>query len=172
MRKAASHHGRFYLFILMAQYMGMRPSEISQLRLDRINLGDQVIELRRVDTKTAKARKVPIHPKVLRHLKNRMLKSAADKSDFLFPHAHVLKNPNAPMDRNGFKKVWRAIAKEAGVEGRIYDFRHTFITHAIKSGMNPSVVAEITGTSIRIIQKYYMHLVANDLNQAIKGFEL
>jgi integrase len=172
LRAASKSHGRFYLFMLMAQYMGMRPSEISQLRVERIDVVNNVIELKKADTKTNIGRRVPIHPTVRPHLLKRIMASAAQGSSYLFPHAHVKAKPNAPMDRTGFKKVWYAIAEAAGVEGRMYDFRHTFITHAIEGGMNPAVVAEITGTSLRIIQKHYLHLSPNDLNRAINGFRL
>lgn len=170
MRAAAKEHGRFYLFMLIAQYMGMRPSEITQLKRDRVDLEHNVIDLRKADTKTNRGRRVPIHPKVRALLIERLLASA--HSEYLFPNFKVHARPNAPMDRTGFKKVWANILDKAKVEGRLYDFRHTFITHAIKSGMRPAVVAEITGTSLRIIEKYYLHLSPNDLNEAIRNFQL
>jgi len=169
LRVAAISHGRFYLFMLMAQYMGMRPGEINQLRKERINLEQNVIELKKVDTKTGIGRRVPIHPAVRSLLIEQM---DAAKSDYLFPNFRVHARPNAPMDPQGFKRVWAKILADAGCEGRIYDFRHTFITHAIEGGMNPAVVAEITGTSLKIIQKHYLHLSPNDLNKAINGFQL
>lgn len=167
MRDAAAHHGRFYLFMLMAQYMGMRPSEITQLKKERIDFDQGVIELKKVDTKTNTGRRVPIHPVVIDLLRRQVQESGS--SPYLYPNrADALR----PMDRTGFKKVWARILADAGVIGRLYDFRHTFITNAISQGMNPAVVAEITGTSIRVIQKHYLHLTANDLKRAITEFHL
>lgn len=172
LRVAAAQYDRFYLFMLMAQYMGMRPGEINQLNLERINLKDNVIELKRADTKTSLARIVPIHPLVRPLLEEQMEHAKGLGSDYLFPHAHVKAKPNAPMDRQGFKKVWARVMAAAGVSGRVYDFRHTFITHAIAGGMNPAAVAMITGTSIKMIQKYYLHLGPNELSKAIAEFKL
>lgn len=167
LREASKSHERFYLFMLMAQYMGMRPSEMTQLKKDRIDLENNVIFLKRADTKTNKARRVPIHKRVKPLLMAQIAASGA--SEYLFPNRN---DKSRPMDRTGFKKVWSEIMEKAGVEGRMYDFRHTFITHALASGMNPIAVAEITGTSIRIIQKYYLHFSADDLNRAMETFEL
>lgn len=167
LRKSSANHERFYLFMLMAQYMGMRPSEMTQLKKDRIDFNDNIIVLKKADTKTNIGRRVPIHPVVLPRLS--LQYDEAGDSEYLFPNRN---RKGAPMDPTGFKKVWYAIAKDAGVEGRMYDFRHTFITHAIADGMNPAIVAEITGTSLRIIQKHYLHLAPNDLTTAMNSFRL
>lgn len=165
--KASKGHGKFYLWMLMAQYMGMRPGEINQLSRERIDLDAGMINLRRSDTKTNTARRVPIHPMVRKHLIGRMV--ASKDSPYLFPNR---RDVSRPMDPQGFKKVWAAIALKAEVDGRMYDFRHTFITHAIAGGMNPSAVAMITGTSLKMIERYYLHLSNDDLKTAIEGFRL
>lgn len=159
-REAAAENGDFYLFLIMAQFMGMRPSEITQLKLDRIDLGAGVISLRKADTKTHRARVVPIHPGVRDRLADRIQKSAAAGSPYLFPNRV---DKDRPMDKTGFKKAWYKVMQTCGLTGRIYDFRHTFITHALKCGMNPVVVAEMTGTSLRVIQNHYLHLQPADL---------
>lgn len=167
MRLAASPHENFYLFILMAQYMGMRPSEISQLKRDRVDLALGVISLRKSDTKTHRARLVPIHPEVKTCLLGQ-LKESSD-SPYLFPNRS---DRMRAMDPTGFKKRWAEVLESASVSGRIYDIRHTFITHALRGGMNPVIVAEITGTSIRVIQKHYLHLEPKDLVSEIEKVRL
>lgn len=155
---------RFYLFCLMAHFMGMRPSEITQLKKDRIDLGDNVIRLRKADTKNARARDVAIHTEVLKPLIAQM---DANKglSDYLFPNHSDKKRA---MDPTGFKKYWYAQENP----GRIYDFRHTFITHAICQGLNPAAVALMTGTSLKMIETRYLHFSAKDLNKEISKFHL
>lgn len=170
MRTASAKHERFHLFMLMLQYQGMRPGEVTQLKKERINLVDNVIELKKADTKTNSGRIVPIHPLVRKALLKRL--EAKGTSDYLFPHAHIHAKPNAPMDRTGFKRMWSTVLAGTGLEGRIYDFRHTFITHAIKQGVNAAAVAKLTGTSLRIIEKHYLHLSPTDLNSELMKFEL
>lgn len=170
LRDFASRHSPEYgLFMHMIQYMGMRPSEITQLKKDRLVLSREVIMLKRVDTKTKRSRTVPIHPKCLP-----LLKAQAERSrnDYLFPHAHVHVKPSEPMDRGGFKRAWEEAQEALGIEGRVYDFRHTFITYAISSGMFPSVVASITGTSVRVIEKYYLHLSPEDIHKQMRKLQL
>lgn len=158
MRIAASDHSNFYLFVLMAQYMGMRPSEITQLRRDRIDTAMGIITLRKADTKTHRARLIPIHPDVKWPLQEHLRVSV--DSEYLFRNAV---DPKRSMDPLGFRKPWAKMLSATGLTGRIYDLRHTFITHALRAGVNPVVVAEMTGTSISVIQKHYLHLEPKDL---------
>lgn len=167
MLEAAKGHGRFYLWMLMAQYMGMRPGEINQLERARIDFEAGVITLKRKDTKTNTGRRIPIHPKVEAKLAEQYL--AAKDSPYLFPNRN---DRSRPMDPTGFKKIWYAVAEKAGVDGRMYDFRHTFITHAIAQGLSPAAVGMMTGTSLKMIEKYYLHLSGDDLKKVIKKFEL
>ncbi len=164
---AVEQSPRFYLFMMMAQYMGMRPGEITQLKKDRIDLGDGVIRLRRADTKNDKHREIPIHRYVRPFLEAQLKASGA--SPCLFPNK---RNKQEPMDPQGFKKYWVAILINPEIQGRVYDFRHTFITHAIKQGMNPSVVAKMTGTSLKMIDERYLHLTSKDLSKDLEKFIL
>lgn len=169
MRKAAAGMNGFYLFMLMMQYMGMRPSEVTQLKLDRIDLDRWTISLRKADTKTHRARVIPVHPEV-RHLLAARVEGMRSKSAYLFPNRS---NPERPMDKTGFKKRWAEVAEKAGLDGgRIYDFRHTFITHAITAGVNPAAIAVMTGTSIAVIQKHYLHMRPEDLQAEIEKVRL
>lgn len=167
LRKASAQRPTFHAFMLAMQYMGMRPGEVNQLKRDRLDFRSGVIKLKKVDTKTNSARNVPIHPLAIDALKAQY--ALTEGLEHMFPNRS---DEHDPMDPQGFKKVWEACCEEAGVEGRVYDLRHTFITHAIAGGINPAIVARITGTSLRIIEKYYLHLTDNDLSSAIKGFEL
>ncbi len=164
---SSKRHGKFHLWMLMSVYMGMRPGEICHLSRARIDLESGVINLKRADTKTNKARRVPIHPKVMLPLAERM--AATRAVEYLFPNRH---DKSRPMDPQGFKKVWYEIANAAGVDGRPYDFRHTFITHAIAQGLNPAAVGMITGTSLEMIEKVYLHLSNDDLKGITSRFEI
>lgn len=149
--------GVLKLAIYMAQYMGMRRSEITQLEKNRIFWDEGVIRLRRQDTKIDEAREVPIHD-VVRPLLLAQIE-AAKGSAYVFPNRL---DPKRPMDRGGLKKAWVALKAKVGVEGRFHDFKHTFITNALRSGMNPIIVAEIVGTSLEVMQKTYLHLTPKD----------
>jgi integrase len=158
---------QFRLFVYMCQYMGMRPGEITQLQRDRIDLEDGVIRLRKADTKTATARVVPIHAIVRPMLEGQL--DAAQGSPFVFPNRVDM---SRPMDPTGFRNHWNELLENPEIEGRVYDFRHTFITNAINQGMNPAAVAKITGTSLAMIMKRYLHFTADQLNAELARFSL
>lgn len=165
--EASKAHDNFHLWMLMSVYMGMRPGEICLLSRSRIDFEAGIISLKRADTKTNKARRVPIHPRVVEALRERM--EATRDNEHLFPNRH---DQSRPMDPQGFKDIWFEVAKRAGVDGRPYDFRHTFITHAIAQGLNPAAVGMITGTSLEMIEKVYLHLSNDDLKSITQRFEI
>lgn len=167
LRKVSARNPRLHLVVLAMQYMGMRPSEVTQLRKDRINLAAGVIELRKADTKTNTARVVPIHAGVLEALKRQMV--ASGESAYVFPHAH---DKDRAMDRTGLKRAWLECAEAAGIAGTMYDIRHAFITHAIAQGVMPSAVARIAGTSIRVIERHYLHLSPKFLGDELSRLSL
>lgn len=75
------------------------------------------------------------------------------------------------MDKGGFKKPWIALREALGIVGRFHDFKHTWITCALASGMNPVVVSKIVGTSINVIERVYLHLRDEDLAREIAKHE-
>lgn len=157
--------GRVKLWIGMAAFMGMRSSEITQLKMSRIDWAAGVIRLKSTDTKTAQPRVVPIHEIVMPLLKE----CSGHFGAFLFPNRI---DPKRAMDPTGFKKPWLAVKKAAGVKGRFHDLRHTWITNAIKSGMNPAAIAKIAGMSINVLDKVYLHLSESDLSAELEKFSM
>jgi len=153
---SSRHSLEFHLYILMGGRLGMRSSEITQLRKDRID--GNLIRLRPIDTKTKSARVIPIPKDVAAPLAIQMKL----KSKYLFPNFRK-NDGDRPMDPTGFKKPWTALREELGIDGRFHDLRHTFITNALAKGMNPVVVSKIVGTSIKVLEKVYLHLRDEDL---------
>lgn len=155
----------FRLYVFMAMFMGMRRHEITQLKKNRIDWAAGVIRLRAIDTKNKQKRTVPIHPRVWGML--RVQFDAWQDSPYVFPQRW---NRREAMDIDGFKKPWIRLREELGIEGRFHDLKHTFITYALASGMNPVVVAKIVGTSIMVIERVYLHLRDEDLVKEIGRF--
>lgn len=155
----------FKLYVYMGMYMGMRSGEITQLKLSRLDRQKWIIQLKPSDTKIGKGRKVPIHPKVL-PLFQEQLKHG---KRILFPNRW---DDKRAMDPTGFKRPWNQLREDKNIEGRFHDFKHTFITNALANKMNPVVVSEITGTSMRVIQDVYLHLTDDDLSAELERFEI
>ena len=76
------------------------------------------------------------------------------------------KNKTAP---NFAKRDWRELMEEIGRPGMTpYSCRHTFITRAIRSGMELPVLEAIVGHVDRETTKIYTHLHADDLVNAVQ----
>lgn len=75
-------------------------------------------------------------------------------------------NKTAP---NFTKRDWRELMEEIGRSGMTpYNCRHTFITRAIRSGVELPVLEAIVGHVDRETTKIYTHLHADDLVEAVQ----
>ena len=74
---------------------------------------------------------------------------------------------------NYTKREWRELMEEIGRSGMIpYSCRHTFITRAIRAGVDLPVLEAIVGHVDRETTKIYTHLQAGDLVEAVQGMEV
>lgn len=72
-----------------------------------------------------------------------------------------------PVFKNTRGKAWtkdglcrrvKKLADKTGIDVSAYAYRHSYITRALKAGMDAAVVAELTGTSLEMISRNYGHL--------------
>lgn len=158
----------FHLWIMMAQFMGMRSSEITQLRKSRIKPEFRLIALAKADTKTNTARKVPVHPEVWPLIEAQV--SRFPDSPYLFPNRN---DHQRPMDPTGFKKPWTALREELGIDGRFHDFRHSYATRIFANpSVNPVMAAKSLGMSMRVAMEVYIHFSEDQLVVLTKGIQL
>lgn len=158
----------FHLYVMMAQYMGMRSSEITQLKKSKINLEKRLISLGKADTKTNQARTIPIHPEVQFLLEPQLVRSG--DSPYLFPNRS---DRQRPMDPTGFKKPWNAIREQLGIEGRFHDLRHSYASRIFANpSVNPVMAAKALGMSMNVAMKVYIHYSDKELMTLTQGIQL
>ena len=76
------------------------------------------------------------------------------------------------MYNNYAKREWKELMEEIGRPGFTpYSCRHTFITNAIKGGMDLPVLEAIVGHLDRETTRIYTHLRADDLVEAVNSVE-
>lgn len=79
------------------------------------------------------------------------------------PHAFVFtsrKRPGMPLTPSGDDTNWRNTLKPANVaDAPPYKARHTAASEMIAAGLDITVVAEITGHSVKVLQKTYAHAI-------------
>lgn len=72
------------------------------------------------------------------------------------------------------KDAWKGPIKEAAALAKLpttvsaYTFRHSVITDLIREGIPALTVAQLSGTSVTMIERHYGHLVRSDAEQALE----
>ncbi len=167
---AQTERDRLILGILVD--CGTRNQEVCALRTDDIVRHDRQSFLR-VHGKGARDRLVPLPPALLRGIERyqRHGRPTDARSDRLF--VSLRRGPSGeyePLTRSGVLKVVRSAADRAGITKDVYPhlLRHSFITNALRGGMDSMLVAQIVGhTSLRMIERVYSHLNAGDAYDAL-----
>ncbi len=143
--------------VITALMTGMRRGEIVGLKKSALDLAAQVFKL--TETKTNKARYVPIHDSLVPILRQAMDRSP---SDYVFtnlagrPHTH----------RVG--AIFRRTVEKLGIKDlRFHDLRHDFATKLRRNGMGLDLIATLLGHSTLAMTQRYAHLGREDLRAAI-----
>ncbi len=103
-------------------------------------------------------------------------------ADFLAEQAKA-KLPAAPLfsrgdGRHWNKDAWKHPIKDAAMSAKLpsgltaYTLRHSVITDLIRAGLPALTVAQLSGTSVVMIERHYGHLVRDDAEQALAQLAL
>lgn len=141
---------------------GCRPSELFTVPL--VNCREDHF-IGGSKTEAGKNRVIPIGPDGIDAYKKIRAKAIADKKDLLID-GYKGSNKTAA---NYTKRDWKELMAEIGIEGLTpYSCRHTFITRAIRSGMDLPKLEAIVGHVDRETTRIYTHLQAEDLVAAVQ----
>ena len=137
---------------------GCRTSEAIGLRWKHLAddcstvwIGETLSRGVRKSTKTNKARVVTLTSKLQAMLLARKQKDAKpDDLVFTTPRG------NALDDHNFRNRAWKPILTKLEIDyRRPYSTRHTLISHALDLGMNPVMVAQLTGHDVQVLYQNY-----------------
>lgn len=149
--------------LLLAYNLGQRFSEIVGLTWDRVDLRRGFITLRAIDTKTRKARQVPMTPQVRLTLQ----KLAKVRS---LATTHVFLYKGEPIKR--ISRSFRTALKEAKVSDfRFHDLRHCASTNLRRAGVDTATAMSIIGHQSDKMWKRYNAIEERDLRQAADKLE-
>lgn len=158
--KKSKLHAADIALILIA--CGCRPGELFSVPLVNCR-ADHFIGGSKTDA--GKNRVIPIGPDGLAAYKRIRAKAIADGCALLID-GYEGQNKTAP---NYTKRDWKELMKEIGRQGMTpYSCRHTFITRAIRAGVELPVLEAIVGHVDRETTKIYTHLHADDLVKAVQ----
>lgn len=160
--------------VLFALYTGCRLNEIINLQWCDINFNDKTISIqnkKNFKTKTGKNRIIPISDN-LQTLINTLFTRNNDNKvlSMINPNDYIFQNPNRyKLTKNYISNLFKTVLRRLDFEEK-YHFhclRHTYITSMIKAGVSINYVKELAGHSNIQTTMLYVHLVTNDLRDAV-----
>ena len=141
--------------MLTAYHLGQRLGEILNLTWDRVDLHRGIITLRGIDTKTNKARQVPMTPQVKGTLVE--LSKVRDLA-----HKHVFVYHRNPVRE--VKTAFRTACRKAGIANlRFHDLRHCAATNLRRAGVDTTTAMQIIGHKSPLMWKRYNSVAESDL---------
>ncbi|MFC1772651.1 tyrosine-type recombinase/integrase [Pseudomonadota bacterium] len=156
--------GGFQKLVKAGALTGARYGELRALRVHDLDREAKVLHIR--EGKTGK-RIVPLTDDVL----NFFVEQTRDK----LSDAYLLTRDDArPWQHSDQDKLMRQAVKKAKLPPSVvfYTLRHSYIATAIVAGLDIYSVAKITGTSVRMIEKYYGKLLQGQVRDALTRAEV
>ena len=162
-----SYRNKAMLEVLYAT--GLRVSELVNLKMENIDFESDII---RTYGKGSNESVIPIGEyakiyleKYLKEYRNQMLKHGNNEYVFLNNHG---KN----MTRQGFFKIIKSIAHEAGINKEIspHILRHSFASHMLKHGADLRTIQELLGHSNVSTTQIYTHISNEELKENYKNY--
>jgi integrase len=147
-----------YLRVLLLT--GMRAGEAKRLQWRHVDLDACLIDVPGTKTSAAR-RRIPIAPALmetlLRHRQWYVEKfGRTDPEWYLFPTGSPQPaDPRRPV--SDLTNAWDSIRERAGVECRIHDLRHTFVSRLAEAGTPETTIMEIVGHVSRAMLLRYSH---------------
>ncbi len=164
---AFSYRNKAMLELLYAT--GIRVSELVNLTRNDIDLENALL---RTIGKGSKERIVPIGEYAIRYLSIYLLEYRSqllkrDYNDYLF-----LNNHGKKLTRQGFFKIMKERAKEAGIKKELspHTLRHSFATHLLNHGADLRSIQELLGHSDISTTQIYTHVSNDHLKENYQEF--
>lgn len=143
--------------VILGYMTGMRRGEILNLRWDQVDLRQGVIRLLPDDTKTGKAREVPLDDQLADIFK------AQARS---FDSPRVFHYQGKPISQT--KTAFKAACARAGIKDfRFHDLRHCAVTNLRKAGVATSTIMSISGHKTDAMLRRYDKVDSQDRRAAL-----
>ena len=80
-----------------------------------------------------------------------------------WPRGPVFQGERGPWTKNGLIQAFHKVNEHAEIEGLCcYALRHSWITRMLEKGVDVATVAELAGSSPRLILETYAHVACNE----------
>jgi len=138
----------------LALYGALRRADVAGIETANIDLKAKTLKF--WEQKKRRYWTIPIHDNLLHSLEKYLNLRKGQRYLFNF------------CDKTAYNKLQRAL-KRAGITKLIsfHDLRRSFVKTAKKRGISRGAVAQITGDSIRVIERYYENLDMDELQDEV-----
>jgi integrase len=163
---AAQNHKRApYLgdLLLVAVYTGCRRGELLGLKWSQVDLAAGSIRLAADETKSGKARIVPLNEPAIAAFRRRLMyrRSNCPASEWVFCR-------KCGERVRSVKSSWTAILEEVGMKDfRFHDLRHTCASWLVQNGVPLADVKDVLGHSTIRMTERYAHLAPENARAAV-----
>ncbi|MHB8258317.1 MAG: site-specific integrase [Acidiferrobacterales bacterium] len=149
--------------VCLAIDTAMRQGELLSLTWENIDLDDGYAYIPADQTKTSKARTVPLSPRNRRMLKQ-MVSAVSNGKKRTASQGRLF-----PVTRNALRLAWTRTLERAGITGlRFHDLRHEATSRFFEMGLDTMEVAAITGHETLQMLKRYTHLQTRQLVRKLR----
>lgn len=152
-------------FALGMCLLPLRPGAMAHLEVGHFDARRGTLRVER--DKANAGRTIPLSPEAVVFLK--------EQARLKHPAARIFIRANGKeWSKDSWKGPFKAAAVAAGlpVQTTAYSLRHTTITDLVQEGLPLLSVAQISGTSVRIIEKHYGHLQQAPAVRALSSLAL
>jgi integrase len=152
---------------------GARTSELAAARVRDFSPTSKHIVLREhkraKSQKTAKARDINVSNSEAMEILQRLCKGRGpDESIFARANGRAWDKKTVNARLHSVERIARASGQKVRDPVTIYDFRHLWISDALREGIDIVRVAKIAGTSVRMIETVYGHFRKEEIEEAQK----
>ena len=168
------HWRQYTIFWSICAYTGMRPGEVAHLKIEDVDFGRGVFQIR--ISKTNQPGISPIPPNI-----KDLIKSHLDtlQGEYLFPSkqggTHYSAGEEAVFDNVDWHYDWKKRLKILGIKRQRltpYSFRHSFATRLLEENVSLFHVKKLMRHNDLKSTLVYEHLTTKDLIQAVERLPL
>lgn len=161
-------HIRTWAIVWTLASTGIRARELRELRVENVDMTNMLIHLQQ--TKNKKPRRIPISSAlyaVLMRYDDVRHTAEADPGDPYYCTVYGQKMTTTTLS-DSVREWTRAKGVDRDDTGGLHIFRHTFITHAVATGVSPMMLQRITGHSTMHQLGHYYHERVEDMRDIVE----
>jgi integrase/recombinase XerD len=146
---------------------GLRVTEAVRLTVDRVSLAEGAL---RVLGKGARERLVPLGDRAKRELERYLATARPSLAGRIPSNVLFLGRSGRMLSRKTVWKIFKRLALQVGLEGKVHSLRHSFATHLLQGGADLRSVQELLGHADIGTTQIYTHVSQEVLKRTHETF--